>query len=126
MRLTDSHEFNETRANTSETVYIPIEGLGEARGVEYTLRLLDEYGNQLLAFGDLEVPMVVGESGVAASESAPRRSRAWIWALVGVLVAGAATGTILGVVFTREDQTVTEVIEHDTISIGTSVTTGLE
>jgi len=119
-RVEGQATYAESREDAANTVYVSVEGADATTRVEYTLQLLDEYGNRLQEIGDEEVPEVLGEAvatGGGTGQVEEPRSRVWVWVLVGVLAAGAiAGGVTAGVVLNQQ---------ANTVSMTTEVTLGM-
>lgn len=101
-RLEGELEFNEFREPISPQTYIEVPGSVESPRVEYVVQILDVHGNRLFEIGNEDAPEVAGRPIGGSNIDDEPRSRAWLWAVIGVaaavVVAGAvATGVVLGV-----------------------------
>lgn len=102
-RVEGEDHFAESRLNAVERSYVDVDGADEEGRVEYSLLILDEYGNRILEFGDDEVPEVVG---TASSDSGrPVARRAWFWVVLGVTAAVVAGGVTMGVLLWDQSET---------------------
>lgn len=101
-RLEGEFEFNEFREPLSPQTYVEIPGSIESPRVEYVVQILDENGNRLFEIGNEDAPEVAGRPIGGPEIVDEPRSRAWLWAVIGVgaaaVVAGiVATAVVLGI-----------------------------
>jgi hypothetical protein len=108
-RLEGELEYHERLEPIAEQTYFEVPGSREAQRVEYVVQILDRYDNRILEIGDEDAPEAIGRPAGSAEVVAqpaptvePRRSRAWLWAVIGVsagvvVASVVATGVVLGI-----------------------------
>jgi tetratricopeptide (TPR) repeat protein len=99
-RIEGESDYSESVVQPGPRVNVPVEGLDEGSRVEYALRVLDEYGNELAAQGTLADPRIIGElpapavAGAAPKEDRPLIRSPWLWSGVAAGLAGLAVGGV--------------------------------